>query len=91
MFNAKETWSEKDKQIINVKTTRNNLGNLSNTISQFYRRLGLLNLIGCEQCSFKIVRLPVRTAILLPLALYQGAGVGVYSMWGLCGGREARK
>ena len=39
MFNANETWSEKDKQIINVKTTRNNWGNLSNTISQFYRRL----------------------------------------------------
>ena len=33
MFNANETWSEKDKQTINVKTTRNNLGNLSNTIS----------------------------------------------------------
>ena len=28
MFNGNETWTEKDKRIINVKTTRNNLGKL---------------------------------------------------------------
>ena len=28
MFRGKETWSEKDKHLINVKTTRNNLGKL---------------------------------------------------------------
>lgn len=71
MFNANETWSEKDKQTINLKTTRNNLGNLSNTISQ-YSPLGSLNLIGSEQCSFKTESFPVRRPSYFHL--YQGGG-----------------
>ena len=40
MFRGNETWSEKDKHLINVKTTRNNLGKLINykiLILQFIR------------------------------------------------------
>ena len=73
MLRGNETWTEKDKHLINVKTTRNNLGKL----------------IKYKISNFTAIRL-IDSDWLRAVMQFQD-GAGVYSMWGLCGGREARK
>ena len=73
MFNANETWSAKDKQIFNVKTTRSYLGKL------IKYNISILHSIRFIESDW-----------LRAVMQFQDRA-GVYSMWGLCGGREARK
>ena len=72
-LNGNETWSGKDKQILDVKTTRRNLGKL------IRYNISILHSIRFIESDW------------LRAVMQFQDGAGVYSMWGLCGEREARK
>ena len=73
-LNGNETWSVKDKQILDVKTKRSNLGKL------IRYNISILH-------SIRFIESDWLRAVIMQ---FQDRA-GVYSMWGLCRGREARK
>ena len=75
-LNGNETWSGKDKQILDVKTTRSNLGKL------IRYNISILH-------SIRFIESDWLKAVKAVMQFQDRAGV--YNMWGLCGGREARK
>ena len=84
MLRGNETWTEKDKHLINVKTTRNNVGKRIKYKILILQSIRLID----SDCMANSNNADERSDV--AFICTKGASVGVYSMWGLCGGREAR-